>query len=87
MWILELIREPPVPEERFRVAVEHTREMADWVGERWGVMRMRKHLGWYVRGLPGASELRKKLHGSVAVAEIVEIFDSYMENYECMLTE
>ena len=77
----------PGPEEKFRVAVEHTQAMADWAGERWGVMRMRKHLGWYVRGLPGASELRKNLHKSASVAEVEEIFDSYMENYECMLTE
>lgn len=38
-----------------------------------GMLEIRKHLAWYVRGFPGASELRKKLVLAKSVAEIKRI--------------
>lgn len=38
-----------------------------------GMFEIRKHLAWYVRGFPGASELRKKLVIAKSVKEIEEI--------------
>ena len=38
-----------------------------------GMFEIRKHLAWYVRGFPGAAELRKKLVMANSVAEIRKI--------------
>jgi tRNA-dihydrouridine synthase B len=38
-----------------------------------GMFEIRKHLCWYIRGFPGASDLRKKLVLAKSVAEIKEI--------------
>ena len=38
-----------------------------------GMFEIRKHLAWYVRGFPGAAELRKKLVRAESVKEIKEI--------------
>jgi hypothetical protein len=32
----------------------------DWKGEAVGMREMRKHLAWYLRGLPGAARLRNQ---------------------------
>jgi len=38
-----------------------------------GILEMRKHLGWYFKGFPGASDLRKKLVQVETLSDIKEI--------------
>lgn len=40
-------------------------------------MPMRKHLGWYVRGIDNAKELRIKLCQTSSPEEVEEIFKEY----------
>ncbi|MGH7670530.1 MAG: tRNA dihydrouridine synthase DusB [Gemmatimonadaceae bacterium] len=69
---------PPV-EERFRIALEHSAMAEAYEPDRRGAaIEFRKHLGWYVRGLPGSAELRKQLHAVESHAEIAGIFDAYL---------
>ena len=42
---------------------------------RGAAIEFRKHLGWYVKGLPGSAELRKKLHAVTSLGEVEGIFD------------
>lgn len=39
----------------------HIELSCNFKGEKWGMLEMRKHLAWYVKGIPGASEFRQKL--------------------------
>jgi len=41
-----------------------------------GIFEMRKHLGWYIKGFPGASDLRKKMMKIETLAEIKKILNS-----------
>jgi tRNA-dihydrouridine synthase B len=69
---------PPV-EERFAIALEHARMAADYEPDRRGAaIEFRKHLGWYVKGLPGSAELRKKLHAVTSLDEVAGIFEEYL---------
>ena len=65
----ELLPEPTA-EERVEKALRHARMLIDYKGEYIGVREMRKHMAWYMKGLPGASELRGKMN--------------FMESYEAM---
>lgn len=59
----------PSPGELYRVFCIHLEKMIDWVGsERRAVLRMRKHLVWYTRGIPGAASLRRILSGMDSAA-------------------
>ena len=40
---------------------------------------MRKHLGWYVRHVPGASHLRRSLTQTSSVDEAVAVIDRYFD--------
>ena len=52
-------RLPPPPwAERTRVAAEHLVLKCEWLGERKGVLEMRRMYGGYFKGFPGASRLR-----------------------------
>ena len=52
----------PAPSERGDFALEHFNAMVDRYGEKSGVLQMRKHLGWYLKGVEGASALRERIN-------------------------
>ena len=72
-------REAPPVHERFAIALEHA-HMADEfeLDPRGAAVEFRKHLGWYVKGLPGSADLRKKLYAVHSVAEVEAIFEDYL---------
>ena len=71
---------PPDPAERFRVALEHARLALRLQGDtRKTVIEFRKHLGWYTKGLHGASDLRQRLFQIESIAEAEAIFLQYLE--------
>src|SRR3954467_14578094 len=69
---------PPV-EQRFEIALEHARMAESYEADpRGAAIEFRKHLGWYVKGIPGSAELRKKLHAVVSLSEVEDVFASYL---------
>ena len=71
---------PPV-EERFRIALEHARMAASYEPDlRGAAIEFRKHLGWYVKGLPGSADLRRKLHAVNSMDEVEGIFEEYLQS-------
>jgi nifR3 family TIM-barrel protein len=69
-------REPaPMPgaPERLRFAVRHYHAMVEEWGEARAVPQMRKHLGYYLKGFPGASALRERLMRTETAAETLRI--------------
>jgi nifR3 family TIM-barrel protein len=81
-WLVAALRslmngEEPAPfpsaAERLRFAVVHYETMvAEW-GEARAVPQMRKHLGYYLKGFYGASELRERLMRTLTAAETLGI--------------
>jgi tRNA-dihydrouridine synthase B len=72
-------RPDPSIETRFGVAVEHARMAAAYeLDPRGAAIEFRKHLGWYVKGLPNSAELRKKLHAVNSLDEVEGIFGEYL---------
>lgn len=53
---------PPTVQERVDFALEHFDAMLERYGEKSGVLQMRKHLGWYLKGIEGASVLRERIN-------------------------
>ena len=64
---------------KYQVALEHAQlyEKTYAYDERANFLPMRKHLGWYVRGLDGAKEIRSKLFQTNNSQEVEEIFKKY----------
>jgi nifR3 family TIM-barrel protein len=79
--------DPPV-EDRFRVALEHAQMAEQYEADpRGAAIEFRKHLGWYVKGLPGSADLRKKLHAVSSLGEVEGIFDEYLRNRDRFVEE
>jgi nifR3 family TIM-barrel protein len=78
----------PSVEERFRVALDHARMANDYEPDRRGAaIEFRKHLGWYVKGLPGSADLRKRLHAVESLGEVEGIFEDYLQSRDRYLAE
>lgn len=60
----------------FAIALEHAYlfEKVYSHDERYNFLPMRKHLGWYVKGIPNAAEIRKQLFASQSAAAVEKIF-------------
>jgi len=70
----------PDPGERFGVALEHAQLALRLQGDsRKTVIEFRKHLGWYTKGLPAASQLRERLFQVESMVEAETIFRDYLE--------
>ncbi len=68
----ELLPEPAW-EERIRTALRHLDLLVELKGERIGVLEMRKHAAWYLKGLRGAARLREKINQAGSVKEMRDI--------------
>jgi tRNA-dihydrouridine synthase B len=63
----------PSPQERLQTLVDHCTILANHEGERRAVLKMRKHAGWYIKGLQNAASARERINKALTVAGIVRI--------------
>lgn len=62
----------PSAVERWQIAQQHLEWHREQFGEHKALLEMRKHLGWYVRGLPGASQFRSHLQKQTNWTELLQ---------------
>ena len=64
---------PPAPskEEKKQMMLDHLQELIELKGEYAAVREMRKHVGWYIKGVTGAAALRGQING-IAEAGILK---------------
>ncbi len=80
-WIFQEIRaylnsekwEPPTLKEKIDMAIKHARSHISLKGERQGVLEMRKHLCWYLKGIKGSGAAKLKINKAQTLSEIEEI--------------
>ena len=81
-------RPAPAVEERFAIALEHARLVQEYeIDPRGAAIEFRKHLGWYVKGLPDSAEVRKKLYAVESFSEVEGIFEGYLATHAGTLAE
>ena len=68
----------PTSKERIALALRHAQRAHKLKGRR-GVIEMRKHIAWYVKGLPGASRLRVQVNGCASLEELEELLFTYAQ--------
>lgn len=72
----------PTAEERVEKALRHAEMLIDYKSEYIGVREMRKHMAWYMKGLPGAAELRGKLNYAENRAELEALLRGYLASHK-----
>lgn len=65
---------PPGERERLAMAMEHLRRAVAHKGPR-AVVEMRKHVGWYLKGVHGAAVLRARVNAACTVEEMLSLLE------------
>jgi len=82
------MRPAPSVEGRFAVALEHARLVLEYEADlRGAALEFRKHLGWYVKGLPDAAEMKRRLYAVESLDEIEGIFAEYLDCHQSEVAE
>jgi tRNA-dihydrouridine synthase B len=85
-WILKQVmdalsgkneRPDPSLEDQYRVIVEHYADTLAHYGDQVGVNMMRKHIGWYTRGIHGSAEFRNKVNQQADPGVVLDMLAEY----------
>ena len=68
-------------DERLEMILYHLSQMVTFYGERRGVLSFRKHLVRYLRGLPGASQVRRQLMACITQTEVSSTIERFFTSY------
>ena len=75
----ELLPEPDF-QERIRMALYHLREAIAYFGEKRAIPRMRKHIAWYLKGLPHSTEIKEGINGLAKGEEVADGLNNYLRS-------
>lgn len=62
--------EPPSRKEIIQMILRHCALVREIIGEREGILEIRKHVAWYLAGFPGASRVRQKVNTVTSFEEL-----------------
>lgn len=69
---------PPTIEEKIRVSLKHLKMLVEAKGEHIGIREMRKHLGWYIKGMPKSAEMRVVINKTENYEEMKNLLESFI---------
>lgn len=69
---------PPTAAERLEAGVRHLRMMEASVGSEAAAREMRKHVAWYIKGLPHSARVREQVNRTRTVEEMVLLLETYL---------
>lgn len=86
-WIFRQTREllsgitpqPVTPSERAITAAHHLQLQIEVLGEVVAVREMKKHLGWYIHGVPGAASLRRSVNSAQTAQQLHGVLEQLAE--------
>lgn len=68
----------PTPNERVTMALRHGEMLVDFKGDFIGIREMRKHLAWYMKGMPHVAELRGRMNTIDSLENMQDLLDEYL---------
>jgi len=60
----------PDTNKKVNMALTHLEKMCQWKSEHVAVREMRKHILWYIRGIPGKKEISQRIHAAETAVDM-----------------
>ena len=70
----------PTAQERLEAGVRHLGMLVRTAGEHVAAKEMRKHVAWYIKGLPHSARVREQVNRTRSAAEMVELMRQYLSD-------
>ncbi|BDR87943.1 tRNA dihydrouridine synthase DusB [Clostridium tetani] len=88
-WIFNQISEAlkgqqilePSPDEILEVCIEHFKRALYYYDEKKAVREMRKHIGWYIKGLKNCSKVKDTINKEVDKDKVLNILEEYRKEF------
>lgn len=64
--------------EIINMAIYHLKKAVEYSGERIAIPRMRKHIAWYIKGMPYSTEIKNEINSMITQEEIEKILQFYL---------
>ncbi len=71
----------PTLEEKIEMIYRHASLAVKYKGENIAIKEMRKHVAWYVKGLPYAAKMRDKVNKVTTMSELAELLNEYLLHF------
>lgn len=75
LWEGKKKPEPPTFDEKVDMMIHHLEALCDAKGERTAVKEMRKHIGWYTKGLHGSASFRGSINNIDYKVDMLEALE------------
>lgn len=66
-------------EEKLNIILEHIDRALEYDGEKKAIPKMRKHLAWYLKGMPGSSEIKNMINKEVRTDKVKDMLVKYFD--------
>ena len=66
-------------QEKIKHLIDHMNKLINLKGEKIALLEMRSHAAWYVKGLRGATHVKRRISHLKTKKELIELFDEYIE--------
>jgi tRNA-dihydrouridine synthase B len=74
--------DPPTLRDRVEMAIRHAELQVEEMGERTGILTLRKQLAWYTKGMPDSARLRERLFATESLDDVRSILSDYLVEQE-----
>jgi tRNA-dihydrouridine synthase B len=75
---------PPDENEKLETILLHLDSAVNFYGERLGVLEMRKHIGWYLKGLPRSASLKRAVQEEKDAGKIKQMLTAFFASLKNM---
>jgi tRNA-dihydrouridine synthase B len=75
LWRNGSATEPPRLDEKKEMICRHLTDLVAEKGEGAAVREMRKHIGWYLKGVPGSAEIRRRANSVKEAGKMLELIE------------
>ena len=73
-----IIVSAPTAEEKIETIIRHMNMLIDYKGEKTGILEMRSHIAWYIKGLRDAAYTKQKIFRMTDKEEIIDLLQSFL---------
>ncbi len=67
--------------EKVNTAIRHLKMVMEVKGEYSAVVEMRKHLGWYLKGMKGSARVREEIYKLKTFEDVTKRLNAYMDEF------
>ena len=83
--IINYLKDGSIPnkvtkDEKIDMCIKHLNYLLEFKSEKTSVLEMRSHIAWYIKGLEGSNEIKKRIFLSNTKEEVLNILNEFRRN-------